>query len=77
MKEESVTVVNAGKSETGEKIDPSAWRSAARVTPQLSGLENKAPQPAASQNLGERIKSFFAKVAQALEGDHDTHKYRH
>jgi hypothetical protein len=77
MKQEGVAVADGVKRETSEAVDPAAWRSAARVTPQLTAFEEKTDQPVAQQqSLLGRIKGIFANVAKALEGDHETHKYR-
>jgi hypothetical protein len=77
MKQEGVAVADGVKRENSEAVDPAAWRSAARVTPQLTAFEEKAQQSAPQQkSLLGRIQGFFANVAKALEGDHEIHKYR-
>jgi hypothetical protein len=79
MKQEGVAVADGVKRENSEAVDPAAWRSAARVTPQLTAFEEKTEQqhgaPQRKSFLG-RIKGIFANVTKALEGDHEIHKYR-
>ena len=71
MSREAATLVDEVKQDSAEKVDPSALRSSARNVPQSSSANASG-----KRNFGDRIKGFFANVAKALEGDHDTHNFR-
>lgn len=37
---------------------------------------SSVPAPVVDRSFSERLKGFFADMAKALEGDHESHKYR-
>jgi hypothetical protein len=78
MKHETDTLVADLKHDPAERFESTPMRRDGTATPATSALRNSTEQhatPSTKRTLGDRFKGFLSNLAEALEGDHEFHKY--